>query len=196
MHSTGSNEGEIRQVLASVMSRHGLKWFKFVLRMLGNQADAEDVLQEAAHRVLSRGHPLPSEEQVRMYLSRAICNLAIESYKRRKKERNRQTQFQEDTWAAANEMSPYMQLAEREECAEKVRLLQIMHKGLSNLPMKQYEALRMTFLNSNESSIRDCSQNTGIPYSTLRHRTMQGLRSLRRFIHRAMRSSRLLHLLK
>jgi RNA polymerase sigma factor (sigma-70 family) len=177
------------------MSRHGVKWYRFVLRMVGNQADAEDVLQEAAQRVLLCGHSLPSEDQVRMYLSRAICNLAIEAYKRRKRERTKQTQFIED-FCAPNETSPYLLLAEREECDERLRLLGIMHKGLSKLPVKQYEALRMTFLEPNDSSIRDCSQTTGIPYSTLRHRSMQGLRSLRRFIHRALRSARLIHLLK
>jgi RNA polymerase sigma-70 factor, ECF subfamily len=195
MHSANTNEEEKRKVLAKVMSQHGSKWFKFVLRILGNQADAEDVVQEAAHRVLTCGHPLPSEDQVRMYLSRAIFNLAIETYKRRKSERKRRIPFIEDVRVATVELSPYLQLEEREEYAKKKRLLRIMRKGLSTLPIKQYEALRMTFLESIDSSIRDCSENTGIPYSTLRHRTITGLRGLRRFIHRAMRSARLVHLL-
>lgn len=195
MQSVNSNEEEKRKVLAKVMSQHGSKWFRFVLRMLGNQADAEDVVQEAAHRVLMCAHPLPSEDQVRMYLGRAIFNLAIESYKRRKRERKRRIPFIEDARVATVELSPYLQLEEREERAEKIRLLQIMQEGLTTLPLKQYEALRMTFLEPNDSSIRDCSQNSGIPYSTLRHRTVTGLRGLRRFIHRAMRSARLVHLL-
>jgi len=195
MQSVNSNEEEKRKVLAKVMSQHGSKWFRFVLRMLGNQADAEDVVQEAAHRVLMCAHPLPSEDQVRMYLGRAIFNLAIESYKRRKRERKRRIPFIEDARVATVELSPYLQLEEREERAEKIRLLQIMQEGLTTLPLKQYEALRMTFLEPSDSSIRDCSQNSGIPYSTLRHRTVTGLRGLRRFIHRAMRSARLVHLL-
>ena len=195
MQSLNSNEEEKRKVLAKVMSQHGSKWFRFVLRMLGNQADAEDVVQEAAHRVLMCAHPLPSEDQVRMYLGRAIFNLAIESYKRRKRERKRRIPFIEDARVATVELSPYLQLEEREERAEKIRLLQIMQEGLTTLPLKQYEALRMTFLEPSDSSIRDCSQNSGIPYSTLRHRTVTGLRGLRRFIHRAMRSARLVHLL-
>lgn len=195
MQSVNSNEEEKRKVLAKVMSQHGSKWFRFVLRMLGNQADAEDVVQEAAHRVLMCAHPLPSEDQVRMYLGRAIFNLAIESYKRRKRERKRRIPFIEDARVATVELSPYLQLEEREERAEKIRLLQIMQEGLTTLPLKQYEALRMTFLEPSDSSIRDCSQNSGIPYSTLRHRTVTGLRDLRRFIHRAMRSARLVHLL-
>jgi len=195
MQSANYNEEEKKKVLAKVMSQHGSKWFRFVLRMLGNQADAEDVVQEAAHRVLMCAHPLPSEDQVRMYLGRAIFNLAIESYKRRKRERKRRIPFVEDARVATVELNPYLQLVEREECAEKIHLLQIMREGLTTLPLKQYEALRMTFLEPSDSSIRDCSQNSGIPYSTLRHRTVTGLRGLRRFIHRAMRSARLVHLL-
>jgi RNA polymerase sigma factor (sigma-70 family) len=195
MPSENANEEEKRKVLAKVLDQHGSKWFKFVLRMLGNQADAEDVVQEAAHRVLMCGHPLPSEDQLRMYLSRAIFNLAIEAYKRRKRERKSRIPFIDDARVGTVALSPYLQLEEREEQNEKMRLLHIMHMGLSKLPSKQYEALRMTFLEPIESSIRDCSQTTGIPYSTLRHRTMTGLRGLRRFIHRAMRSVRLVHLL-
>jgi RNA polymerase sigma factor (sigma-70 family) len=195
MHHANANEEEKRKVLAKVMDQHGSKWFKFVLRMLGNQADAEDVVQEAAHRILMCSHPLSSEDQLRMYLNRAIFNLAIEAYKRRKRERKNRIPFIDDDRAATVKLSPYLQLQEREEQDEKTLLLQIMHKGLSRLPNKQYEALRMTFLEPSESSIRDCSQTSGIPYSTLRHRTMTGLRDLRRFIHRTMRSARLVHLL-
>jgi RNA polymerase sigma factor (sigma-70 family) len=195
MHSINANEEEKRKALARVMSQHGSKWSKFVLRMLGNQADAEDVVQEAAHRILTSGHPLPTEDQVRMYLSRAIFNLAIEAYKRRKLERKRRIPFIDGSRAATVESSPYLELEEREKQAEKKRLLSIMHRGLSTLPAKQYEALRMAYLEPGDSSIRDCSQSTGIPYSTLRHRTMTGLRGLRRFIHKAMRSARLVQLL-
>jgi RNA polymerase sigma factor (sigma-70 family) len=194
MLSANVTEEEMRRILAKVMSQHETKWLKLVLRMVGNEADAEDVVQEAVHRVLLCGRPFPSEDQVRMYLSRAIFNLAIESYKRRKRERRRQIPFIENARVAMDESSPYLKLRESEENSERIRLLQIMRRGLSELPVKQYEALRLTFLGPNDSSIRDCSLNTGIPYSTLRHRTKEGLRGLRRFIHRAMRSAKLMNL--
>lgn len=187
-----NSETKLRDALATILAAHGEKWFKFVLRMLGNSADAEDVLQEAVRRVLARGHPFPSEEQVRMYLSRAICNTAIETYKMRKRERNRRVQFREESLLACRATSPYSILVHRDECRERDRVAGILSEGLSRLPVKQYEALRMTILESGNSSIRDCSQTNGIPYSTLRHRSLQGLRRLRRFIEKTLRAAKLI----
>ena len=66
-------------------------------------------------------------------------------------------------------------------------MLDLLDEGLKRLPLKQYEALRLTILESRGLSIRDVGMTNGIPYSTLRHRTKQGLRQLRRFLERKRR---------
>ena len=181
----------LSEAVASVMAGHGRKWFRFVLRMLGNQADAEDVLQEAVQRVLLRGQPLPDEDQARMYLSRAICNVAIETYHRKKRERRRRVSLREDMLPVCNRANPQSHLEKMEDSVERRHLIRLLNQGLGRLPAKQYQAVRLTIMESELSSIREAVALNGIPYSTLRHRSAQGVHRLRKFLHRALRNSAL-----
>jgi RNA polymerase sigma-70 factor (ECF subfamily) len=181
----------LAEAVASVMARHGQKWFRFVLRMLGNQADAEDVLQEAVQRVLLRGQPLPDEDQARMYLSRAICNIAIETYHRKKRERRRRVSLREDMLPVCNQSNPQSALEKMEDSVERRHLIGLLNQGLSRLPAKHYQAVRLTIMESEMTSIREAVALNGIPYSTLRHRSAQGIHQLRKFLRRALRTSAL-----
>jgi DNA-directed RNA polymerase specialized sigma24 family protein len=136
--------------------------------------------------VLVRNRPLQSQEDARMYLGRAIGNAALELYNRRKRERSRQIHIKEEVLPPANTQCPLTYLEERERSDQREQLLRLIQEGLTHLPMKQYEALRLTILESKGSSIRDIGATNGIPYSTLRHRSKEGLRRLRRFLKRSM----------
>jgi len=188
MHSENLQRSEdIRTVLPSVIDSNRSKWRRFILAILKNEADAEDVIQEAIQRVLLRNRPLPSSEQVKMYLGRAIGNAALELYHSRKRERRRHIPIREHLLMPANAHNPHAFMEESETSADRERLLQYLQEGLARLPEKQYEALRLTILESRGRSIRDVGMTSGIPYSTLRHRSKQGLRMLRRFLLGRMR---------
>jgi RNA polymerase sigma factor (sigma-70 family) len=182
---------DVRDVLAVLINRHGEKWLRFVRRMLRNSADAEDVLQEAVRRVLTTRRSFASEDQVRMYLSRAIGNTAIEFYHTRRRESLRQLPLQEHVIAYADSMNPQAYLEQIECAAERAQALKLLQAGLGSLPAKQYEALCMTVLDPGEASIREAGSENGIPYSTLRHRSVQGIRRLRNYLHRATRVAEL-----
>jgi len=181
----------LAEALDSVMAKNGPKWFRFVLRMLGNQADAEDVLQEAVQRVLLHGQPLPDEDQARMYLSRTICNIAIETYHGKRRERRRRVSLREDILPVCNKTDPQSHLEKMEDSVERVHLIRLLNQGLSRLPAKHYQAVRLTIMESEAASIREAVALNGIPYSTLRHRSAQGVQQLRKFLHRALRTAAL-----
>jgi RNA polymerase sigma factor (sigma-70 family) len=188
--NTGKHSSpNLADAVASAMARHGQKWLRFVLGMVRNQADAEDVLQEAVQRVLTRGRPLPDEDQARMYLSRAICNIAIETYHRKKRERRKHVPLKEEMLPVCNRMNPQSYLEKMEDSVEKRYLIGLLNQGLSRLPLKHYEAVRLTIMESEMTSIREAVALNGIPYSTLRHRSAQGVHQLRKFLHRALRTS-------
>jgi RNA polymerase sigma-70 factor, ECF subfamily len=180
-------EGDLRTELGAIINRNSGKWIRFILAILKNQEDAEDVLQEAVRRVLAHNRPLPSQEQVKMYLSRTIGNTAFELYKHRKRERIKHVPIRDNVFLAGGTRHQDSILEEQEQIAEKERMLRLLRRGLKHLPVKQYEALRLTILDSRGCSIRDAVAFSGIPYSTLRHRSKQGLRTLRRYVERRLR---------
>jgi RNA polymerase sigma-70 factor, ECF subfamily len=179
---------DMRTALGSILDYNGSKWLRFIFAILKNEADAEDVLQEAVQRVLIRNRQLPTPEQLKMYLGRAIGNAALELYHRRKRERRRQIPINEHLLPQANAHTPHACMEERERFANRERMLQLLQEGLTHLPQKQHEALRLTILESRGQSIRDVGINSGIPYSTLRHRSNQGLRMLRKFLLSKMKN--------
>jgi RNA polymerase sigma factor (sigma-70 family) len=184
---TASRCETLRTLLGSVVHHNAGRWLRFILTILKNEADAEDVLQEAVRRVLARNVSLESEDQVRMYLNRAIANAAFEFYNCKKRERLHQLSFTERLPLSHYRSGPLIHLEDLEKSGEKERLLGLLDEGLNRLPSKQQEALRLTILESGELSIRHVGVAQGIPYSTLRHRSKQGLRRLRRFLEQKER---------
>lgn len=189
MHAEQTLQAEtLRTALGSIIQNNAGKWLRFILAILRNEADAEDVVQEAVRRVLARDLSFGSEDQVRMYLGRAIGNAALELYNCRKRERRRQAPINEQVLLPSNLSSPFSCMEESEKLDEKEQILYLLDQGLKRLPPKQYEALRLTILESRGLSIRDVGMTNGIPYSTLRHRSKQGLKQLRKFLQGKSRS--------
>ncbi len=184
MQSRICDSSALGEAVAAVMQDHGAKWFRFVLRVLGNEADAEDVLQEAVRRVLVRNCSLTTENAVKKYLGRAITNTAIELYYSRKRDRRRHVTLQEENLNWCHSKTPQTILEEVESSAEKESMIHALKDALRRLPPKQYEAVRVTMLEPGTTSIRDAGAMSGIAYSTLRHRSVQGLLRLRKFIQR------------
>ena len=181
-----SDSVALHRSLESVIHHNSGMWFRFVLGILKNEADAEDVIQEAVRRVLACNRSFPSEDQVRMYLGRAIGNTAFEMYNNRKRDRLKNTPVRESIPLYSGTSSPDIRMEEKEEARRKNRMLGLIEEGLKQLPSKQEEALRMTILDSNGHSIRHIGAIHKIPYSTLRHRNKQGLKRMRIFLERAL----------
>jgi RNA polymerase sigma factor (sigma-70 family) len=179
---------DVAGVIDDLIRRHGDKWLRFVTRLLGSSEDAEDVMQEAVRRVLLRDHPFRSTEEVRLYLGRAIRNTAIETYHIRKRERARRLPLREQWIPSQDSRDPHSYLEHREQSDETRRLVTLLEEGLARLPQKQCEAVRLTLLAPECTSIREAGAEQGIPYSTLRHRCVQGMRNLRKYIKKALRS--------
>lgn len=180
-------EADLRTALSILVLRNRAKWLRINAAILKNREDAEDAFQEAVRRVLAHSRALPSPDHVRMYLGRAIGNTALELYKSRKRERMRQVPIREYIAMPSSIRRPDAWIEEREKSAEKEHQLRLLRQGLRHLPRKQHEALRLLILESRGQSIREVGCANGIPYSTLRHRSKQGLRMLRQYLERGMK---------
>ncbi len=187
-----AGEGEdlnLFSVVENLMICHRERWLRFAQRVVRDRQDAEDVLQEAALRMLSRARRFHSPDQARMYLGRIVSNLAIELYHSRRRSRCQYRSLHEQLHCVSYHGEPERLFLEREELIANVRVLGLLHEGLSQLPVKQYEAVRLTIMDPDVVSMRDAGLANNIPYSTLRHRSVQGIRRLRRFLSRALRNS-------
>ncbi len=188
MQKSGKNPNDPAHHLEEVLRSCRRKWFRFVLRIVQNYADAEDVLQEGFCRVLAAKKDFFDEDQARMYLARTISNTAIEIYHTRRREKASCLPAHEYPLVDHRRATPQLMLERREDSLTRARVLALMQEGLHGLPVKQYEALRMTVMDAAGSSIRDVGEVHGIAYSTLRHRRNKGLKRLYRFITRALRN--------
>jgi RNA polymerase sigma factor (sigma-70 family) len=188
MHTGKRETVKLKRALESVIENNGGKWFRFILGILRNEADAEDAIQEAVRRVLTRNRPFPSEEDVRMYLGRAIGNTAFEMYNTLKRNRMRHTPMRESTLLQDNVSGPDICMEAKEERRRKDRMLGLLNEALERLPEKQEHALRITILESDGLSLRNVGEIHNIPYSTLRHRHKKGLERMRCFLENKMQS--------
>jgi RNA polymerase sigma factor (sigma-70 family) len=185
-HSGGAFQA--RDVLATVVLHNGAKWVRFAERVLGSRCDAEDVIQESIRRVLVRNRLFLSEEEMRMYLGRTITNTAIEFYHARRRARRRQMALQHQLARVFETDNPHILLEERESYAARAHLMAVLDDALDHLPTKQHEALQLTIFDAKGQSMRRASTVNGIPYSTLRHRSLQGLRRLRKSVQKELRA--------
>lgn len=182
-----AQNGDLRSALGMIINSNNHSWLRFILAILKNKEDAEDVIQEAVQRVLARNRTLPSQEAVRMYLGRAIGNAARELYNSRKRERRKYIPLKEQILPSSTTHRPDEFMEEKERCSEKEFMMGVLQEGLKRLPLKQYEALRITILESRGHSLRNICMRSGIPYSTLRHRSKQGLRMMRKYLEQTLR---------
>jgi len=187
MQPLPSEYPELYETLGAVFARHRQRWFRYLIRFLGDPSDAEDVIQESVWKVLARRRSFLSEDELRMYLGRTISNTAVELYHARKRERAAHSPV-EAVWCAGSAGGApdgLMELTEDSRVQEMA--LGCLRAGLDSLPPKQHEAVRLTYLTPGLGSIREVGAALGIPSSTLRHRAIQGVRRLRRYLSRALR---------
>src|SRR5207249_6669486 len=125
---------------------------------------------------------------IRLVQQQAILNTAIETYHNRKLDLARHLPLREQWIPSQDSRDPHSNLEHLEQSDETTRLMTLLEEGLARLPQKQCEAVRLTLLAPEFTSIREAGAERGIPYSTLRHRCVQGMRNLKKYIKKALRS--------
>jgi len=183
---------DLRTSLAAILHRNSPKWLRKSRAILRNREDAEDALSEAIHRMLKRGKSFSSPDHMRMYMSRIVSNTAVELYKGRQRERSKYAPVLDDLIAKtslkhANAFRPDLIMEEEEGYAEHENRLRLLRRGLEELPVHQYEAIRLTVLSDGGRTFQEAEAVCGIPGTTLRYRYHQGMRALRKYIERESR---------
>lgn len=71
-----------QQAVAQLVESHA-RFLEFLERRVGSRATAEDILQEAFTRALSRGDTLRSDESAKAWFYRLLRNALVDHYRRR-----------------------------------------------------------------------------------------------------------------
>lgn len=173
-------EPDRAELVAAAVEKNRRIWVRMALRITSNPQDAEDAVQEAITRVLQGAGNLPDVDSVGRYLTRSVNHCAID----RVRARSRLTGFAEDP----EEPGPRLEgvdptqearlVAEEEERAKQQRLERTM-SALAEIPEEQRQAVELLILRDPPLKLRQASEITGAPISTLHSRLKAGLKKLR-----------------
>lgn len=139
--------------------------------LLGNAADAEDVLQEAFLAYL-KGGPEPGTPDAERWLFAVARNAALNFLRDRGRRERRETAHAE---AAARQAPGPADQAELSEAARRLEAC------LSQVPLEAREMLYLKVVE--DLSLGEISGRTGVAKSTVALRVQDGLATLNRLFH-------------
>jgi RNA polymerase sigma-70 factor (ECF subfamily) len=162
-----------RGAFATLYQRTAAKLYGICLRLLSNEAEAQDVLQEAYVTVWRKAHRFdPSKASPITWLAVLARNLAIDRLRRR-------SLPLEDLEAAANveagDPSAFSILTEAED-AERLR------RCLEALDGRAQSVIRAAFLDG--ASYPELADRAGVPLGTMKSWIRRGLQRLRGCLER------------
>ena len=167
-------------LVATAVERNRDIWVRMALRITSDLHDAEDAVQEAISRVLTGPGDLPDADSAGRYLTRSVNHCAIDKVRSRSK--------LVSLPGAADEFGPRLAAVAPDQ---EARLLSaeaaVVHKArlgrmldeLQALPRAQRQAIELLVLREPPLKLREASELTGAPISTLHSRLKLALDKLR-----------------
>jgi RNA polymerase sigma-70 factor (ECF subfamily) len=156
-----------RAAFAALVEAYADRLVRHAFRQVGNQHDAEDIVQEVFARAIDRTRDAPSA--VGPYLYRAVSNACIDFLRRR----NRAAVYREEV--GVEEL-----LAKRHgpgEAAQSAEELRNIERLLRRLPAEQAETVRLRVLD--ELKLNEIADVMGCSINTVCSRLRYGLQKLR-----------------
>lgn len=147
--------------------------------MAGNKADAEDVVQDAAHSSLKANPGVDGEVEANAYMHAAIRSSAKKHARRFGGKRPGSGFRARCVQLTTNERSLVDIAIEVENDLENDRLSKIAMGGLDRLPDEQREALVLVVLSDPKVPLREVAERQGVSISTVRWRVNKALETLR-----------------
>lgn len=169
-------------LVGAAVERNRDIWVRMAMRITADVQDAEDAVQEAIAKVLAGAGTLIDVDSAGRYLSRSVSTCAID----RVRARSRLT-----TLSDADELGPRLsavppdqeaRLLTAEAARFQRRQLDRMVVELGRLTAHQREAIELLVLRQPPMKLREASETTGIPMSTLHSRLKSALDGLRKIL--------------
>jgi RNA polymerase sigma factor (sigma-70 family) len=169
-------------LVAAAVERNRDIWVRMALRITADVYDAEDAVQEAISKVLTGPGTLTDADSAGRYLTRSVSHCAIDKVRAR----SRLTSFAEEDEPgprlAPVDADQESRLLSAEAALAQRQQLERMLAELQTLPQQQREAIELLVLRQPPLKLREASEVTGAPISTLHSRLQSALESLRKIL--------------
>jgi RNA polymerase sigma factor (sigma-70 family) len=168
-----------RQQLEPLWRAKYQRWVGYAWGLVGNKADAEDVVQDAAHSSLKANPDVDGEKETDAYMHAAIKSSGIKHARRFALKKPGRRFLARVAPLAAGEKSLIDVAIEVEDDLENDRLSRIAMSGLDQLPAEQREALELVVLRDPKVPLREVAERQGVSISAVRWRVNKALETLR-----------------
>ena len=164
-----------RDAAASLMRRNNRALWRIARGILGNDAEAEDVVQESYLRGLSGLEKFRGDSSLASWLARIVVNEAMRRLEQR--QRSNATAELVDTLAASQAAYPAAVPPDPEQAAARTEIRRIVEQAIDRLP----EPFRMVFVMRvvEQLSIEETAAFLDIPPATVKTRLWRANLALR-----------------
>lgn len=163
---------ELLRLLEQTSAARLLGWKKLAIAFTGNEADADDVLQDAYQRTLTADPPLTTEDELHYYMKTVIRTSAFKLLESRKRLIPGEDVGSSQADARPNALDLVTGAA---DAAEIDRLAARALELIETLPAEQKTLVDDLLLRDRPLKFREVSARDGVPLSTLHKRFMNVL---------------------
>jgi len=171
----GARDGDLA-AFGELVGRHGQRVYRLVLGITGNDADAEDALQEAFIKAYQHIRELQGASKFGWWLMRIATNEGLEILRKRRSDRSL------EEWEATEEgafqprsLRPWE--ANPEQRYSQTQIRELVEKEIRNLPSKYRVAVILRDLE--QLSTEEAAVALGLNRATLKTRLLRGRQMLR-----------------
>jgi RNA polymerase sigma-70 factor (ECF subfamily) len=159
-------KGEIEK-LGILFDRHHRSLYSFLVRLTGDTAASEDLVQEVFLRMLKYNHTYKGRSRFTVWMFQIARNARIDYYHKGKRETSEEKHANE---YPSNDPSPSARLAFEEE-------MELVRTALSKLPIEYREVLLLSRFH--DMKYADIAETLGCAVGTVKARVHHAIKELR-----------------
>jgi RNA polymerase sigma-70 factor (ECF subfamily) len=160
-----------------IVKQHWRKVFNLAYKFVGRHDEAEDLTQDIFLKIFKALHTFDRRANFQTWLISISRNLCIDHYRSVRKERETMARDVD-----ASELSPVSRERGPESQLEQIKLKQLIHSALGELPVALRQAVVLRDLQ--ELSYQEIADQLGLPEGTVKSRINRGRLELARQLRR------------